>query len=107
MYNIILSCGTLAPSPATSESSSGKDKHTDNYTETDTLTHRGHAPRVSLPLEIGTNMSDYEVMFFPLNIGTVVEAIDEDTAVYKAMNYFLDYDYDLSDQETQVLEIVH
>ena len=52
-------------------------------------------------------MSDYEVMFFPLNIGTVVEAIDEDTAVYKAMNYFLDYDYDLSDQETQVLEIVH
>lgn len=52
-------------------------------------------------------MNEYEVMFFPLNIGTVVEAIDEDIAIYTAMNYFLAYDYDLSDQETQVLEIVH
>lgn len=59
LYNIIPSCVTLTPSPATSESGSGKDKHTDNYTATDTLTHRGHAPRVSLPLEIGTSMSDY------------------------------------------------
>lgn len=51
-------------------------------------------------------MREYEVLFFPLNIGTVVDADDEDIAVYKATNYFLNYDYDLSDQEAQVLEIV-